>query len=316
MPGRSTERVTVRYAVAAAFGLGLALAPTAAAAYCHTSVCPNEKSSTLCNPPKASDCAGGAPLRWVQGCMGFSIQEGGSPKNDLTAAQVGAMVQTALETWTKASCGTGKPSMRVQNLGTVVCNQKTYNKDAPNANIVLFHDDKWPYENSPNTLALTTVTFASKTDANAQAGAIFDTDLEINGTVNLVVDADAVGNAKNVYDLPSILAHEGGHILGLAHSSVGTATMFFSYEQGKTWMRDLDPDDVAAICDTYPPGQDVSACDTTPRHGYSNECPTVVESKGCSCDLGPRRGGPPPEAALALLGLLIAARRARHAPAR
>jgi hypothetical protein len=73
-------------------------------------------------------------------------------------------------------------------------------------------------------------------------------------------------------DLPSVVQHESGHFLGLAHTPVTTATMYAYLSSGETSKRILDPDDVAAICATYPPGDANPNCDPEPRHGFSTEC--------------------------------------------
>src|SRR5262249_40502589 len=69
----------------------------------------------------------------------------------------------------------------------------------------------------------------------------------------------------------SIVTHESGHFLGLAHSHDQTATMWPVYNEHTTNLRNISPDDVAGICAIYPPGS-IETCDPTPRHGFSTEC--------------------------------------------
>ena len=64
------------------------------------------------------------------------------------------------------------------------------------------------------------------------------------------------------YDLPSILTHEVGHFLGMAHSTepctVGgddCPTMNPFYTTGSDAYRSLEADDVAGICAVYPPSR-------------------------------------------------------------
>jgi matrixin/alpha-galactosidase-like protein len=52
------------------------------------------------------------------------------------------------------------------------------------------------------------------------------------------------------YNIADIATHELGHALGLLHSSVGSATMYFMYSWCGDW-RILDPDDVTAIQALY-----------------------------------------------------------------
>ena len=51
-------------------------------------------------------------------------------------------------------------------------------------------------------------------------------------------------------DLQSIAAHEAGHWVGLGHSNVQSATMYFAYSGG-TGSRDLHADDEEGVCFLY-----------------------------------------------------------------
>jgi hypothetical protein len=223
--------------------------------------------------------------------MGFSVNESGS-------RQVGAetseqLMEEAFRTWLNADCGDAEPpGLAVDNLGMVECDQQEYNQSFGNTNLVVFRDDVWPYRGQGNTLALTTVTY------NLDDGSIFDADLEINATSGVELTTDDAGV---VYDLQSILTHEAGHMLGLAHSATDGATLQIEYTPGEIELRTLHPDDVLAICDAYPP-REVSSCDTTPRHGFASECFREPEEEGCAVAVGkrPARGGWLVVAAMAL----------------
>jgi len=173
-------------------------------------------------------------------------------------------------------------SIDVRDEGPVDCAEVQYNQDQPNQHVILFHDDDWPYHDSSNTLALTTVTYDPDT------GEIYDADMEINSTVTPIVVGDPVPD--DGYDFLSIVTHETGHFLGLAHSGDERATMYAHYQPGQTSMRDLTEDDVSGICSIYPSdgtrttsvGAPVAegACDPTPRHGFSTQCASP-EPKAC-----------------------------------
>ena len=62
----------------------------------------------------------------------------------------------------------------------VACRRHEYNAGQGNANIILFHDEVWPYQGTSNTLALTTLTF------NTDTGEIYDADMEINAVASEV----------------------------------------------------------------------------------------------------------------------------------
>ncbi len=226
---------------------------------------------------QVGDC--GKQLYWAQDCIGFSVNEAASSHIDLASAE--SLVQQAFDAWTTAACAQGNPSIKVSNLGPVRCGQKVYNQKGGNTNLVVFRDEIWPYTTKGNTLALTTVTY------NLDSGAIFDADLEVNGTINLTTDDNVVD-----FDLLSILTHEAGHVLGIAHSKTTEATMYIQYVPGTKGLRTLDPDDVNAICAAYAPGEEVGSCDPTPRHGFADVCSPEVdeEPEGCTCTTGP-----PPE---------------------
>ncbi|MBM4377126.1 MAG: matrixin family metalloprotease [Deltaproteobacteria bacterium] len=266
-------------------------------AYCQTTLCEGGASGVRCVPATSEDC--GVALTFRQGCLGYSLHNQASAR--VSYAEIEAAMRDAFDAWISADCGGGAaPGVRADDLGAVSCGAREYNLDAGNANIVLFHEDAWPYEGAGNTLALTTVTYG------LDDGAIYDADLEINATVDLTVGSDPVA-----FDLASIVTHEAGHMLGLAHTPEVDATMTVQYFPGDTKLRTLHPDDEAALCASYPP-RDVSTCDPTPRRGLATVCdpPPIVDDSGCGCRtaLGTTSG---PSAPLSLLavGLAVASRR-------
>jgi hypothetical protein len=255
---------TIGIARAAAVAFLAAAAVTAAArpasAFCRTSSCPDVGTSQVCTPPGPGDC--GVALFWGNPCVGWSLQKDASAHT--TFAQTETIVNEAFHTWTTAACpGGGTPRMKVVEATPATCAKHEYNQAAGNANIILFHDDKWPYEGSPNTLALTTVTY------NLDTGEIYDADMELNSADNQFTITDTGVE----FDLQSIITHETGHFLGLAHSPDIDATMYPAYTPQTIKLRDLSADDIAGICAVYPPGDAVpGSCDTTPRHGFSTLC--------------------------------------------
>ncbi len=263
-----------RLVAAAIVTAALALSPSAHA-FCRTSSCPNVGTSQVCTPQGAGDC--GTPLVWKRDCVSFSLNKDASKKVDLDTTR--AIVTQAFDTWMSADCpGGGNPHIRVIELDPVDCHAQEYNKEYGNANIVLYHDDDWPYQGKSSTLALTTVSY------DVDTSEIYDADIEINALVNLTTSDTAVE-----FDLLSILTHEAGHFLGLAHSPVAEATMFLDYVPGTTTLRDLAADDVDGICAIYPPGAAIpDSCDAEPRHGFSTDC-AAVQAEGC-CTIAPGSG--------------------------
>jgi hypothetical protein len=267
-----------------ALGLGvallLALPEHTAQAYCRTSYCASTNmTAEVCVPAAPGDC--GIELFWPNPCVGFSVQKDASKQVSL--AETEELVTNAFHNWTTAACpGGGTPRMSVTEFAPAVCDVIQYNQSACNDNVILYHDDSWPYEGSPNTLALTTVTYALDT------GDIYDADMELNSFNNTFT----TGDVDVQTDLASVLQHETGHFLGMAHSKNPTAVMFPEYTPGTITLRTLTADDIAGICAIYPPGEIPSGCDPTPRHGFSIYCAgDQPDCEGGGTETGGTTGG-------------------------
>jgi hypothetical protein len=252
---------------------------------------------------------GGAPgvyeLFWRNLCVGYSLQKDASKQ--VTLAQATAVAKQAFGAWSAAACPGGLVSIRAVDEGPVACSQVEYNSNGANQHVIVFHDDGWPHDDPYNSLALTTIFF------DATTGEIYDADIEINSADHTIV---AEGPATPpAYDLLSMLTHEAGHFLGLAHSTLDTAVMYTFYHPGTM---QLTSDDIDGICSIDPSDKtrttsagsvQASECDPTPRHGFTTACggPPLVDggppspdgaSDGseakqgaCSVGVGPASGG-------------------------
>ncbi len=301
-----------------ALGLGaaaLVAAPREASAFCRTTTVP-VVADFQPSPTKCWDQ--GNPLFWRNSCVGYSVQRSASRQVAFEDAANG--ISRAFTKWTGASCpteGTGRSrvSIDVRDLGPVDCGEVNYNQNGANQNVIVFRDDKWPHNDSNNTLALTTVTF------NPETGEIYDADMEVNTHDQRVTLLDPV--PPDGYDFASIVTHETGHFLGLAHSGDNRATMFANYTPGATAMRNLTADDVAGVCSVYRPDGARAVlngkvtpgpqCDPTPRRGYTSTC---EEPTTKTCTKSQLAGASPVTpgwigVALGLAGVL-AARRSRR----
>jgi len=251
-------------------------------------------------------CFTGTPIVWPQLCVSYSMQYQASKKVDIATAS--EIARKAFLAWQNVECPQGgPPSIAVDDrFGPVACNVHEYNQVDGNANIILFHDDEWPYANSTDILALTTVTFSKKT------GDVYDVDMEINAKIQLsttdVVDPEG-------FDLQSILTHEAGHFLGLGHSQDPLATMYSQLPAGADGLRDLSDDDIAGICTVYPPTADMNVCDYAARQGFSPECGIFPAGNGtCSIAAGSFGSRSTPGIAVGLwiaIATTLAARRRR-----
>ncbi len=300
--------------------LGLVATSTPAGAFCRTTTQPIPADYN----PQSGCYTQGKLLYWANACVGYSLQRDASKQ--VTLAQATDGMARAFGRWQAAACeGGGAPSIAAKDLGPVACSDVRYNQYSPNAHVIVFRDDGWPHNDSNNTLALTTVTF------NVDNGEIYDADMEINSTVAITTSPVPVAGS---YDFASIVTHEAGHFLGLAHSVDESAIMFAHYKPGGAVTPTAD--DVAGICAIYAPGGNRATtlgvvpetpCDPTPRHGFTTcvladggvgepaDTPPSGTSGGCSAS--PRDGGRASGGAAALLlaglvGTAIVSARARR----
>jgi hypothetical protein len=312
------DKASTRAAVAFAVAVAAASWARPAGAWCRTTTCDAAGDQTDCQV--VAGCSkSGLPLYWPERCLSFGVQENGSKKRQITWQTTDQIVRLAFQQWLGAKCEGGKtPSFDMFDLdetgGPIICDQPEFNKSAPNANVWMYRDSDWPYQGVNSTLALTTITFEVPT------GKILDADVELN---SFKIENLSTSGAPNTSDLQSIVTHEAGHFLGLAHSTIDTATMNANYKAGQISFRSLDPDDQAGICAAYPPDRTAPACtQPTPRHGFSRYCggedPTADSQakKGCTVALGSPRSDATSLAALGLAGILVARRRARAVLAR
>lgn len=266
--------------------------PASAWAYCRTTTC---KGAT-CQLNDQGCATTGKALWWRGGCIGFTVEAAGSrliPKDKLVDA-----VRKSFHAWVGVDCGGGQTaSVTFGEIGQTACSEAGYRGDGPNVNVVVFQDDDWKFKES-NNVAKTTVHYDPET------GEIWDADIEVNTGQNLFTTDDKkvlADSAKQMLDLQTVLTHEIGHFLGLAHSDDYDSVMHADYKQGTLDGRKLTADDVAGLCAIYPPGRAVT-CDLTPKGGL-DECKAEGDA-ACSARAA---GGPSnPAGSLAVLAVSLA----------
>jgi MYXO-CTERM domain-containing protein len=291
--------------------LGL-LSPTSAWAFCRTRTVDTPADY---NPAYSGCWMPGLPLFWSNACVGYDIQENASEQ--ISYDDAAGDIALAFTRWTSTTCsgshGTGRVSIDVRDLGPVACDLVQYNENGPNQHVIIFRDHDWPYDDTSNALALTTVTF------DIDTGEIYDADMEINTYQYMMSVAPQV--PMGGYDFLAIVTHETGHFLGMAHSTDMSATMYARYAAGSEAMRLLQEDDIDGICTIYPPDGSrtvataaspsgslpETACDPTPRHGFTSQC---IPAGGCSVGFNP--GGPDAWAGVLGIAAVLSVRKRRE----
>ncbi len=105
----------------------------------------------------------------------------------------------------------------------------------------------------PNVVAVTPTTSflrrSSYNDVTRLPGEIVDADMIFNPALDFSTPTHNAGPGS--FDLKSVVAHEAGHFLGLSHSGVLDATMFFVLQPG-AGAASLEEDDLSAVASAYP----------------------------------------------------------------
>lgn len=272
-------------------------------AYCLTHGC--NVQTQECKQDKHGCVLEGPLLHWKSGCVSFDVQRDGSPLRGITYDAAHETVIQAFQQWLNADCGGKGPGIQISDFGPVQCHKPEYNQDAPNANVIMFRDQDWPYDNASDTLALTTLIF------DPESGEIFDADIEVNTFQNQMTTGDV---GQHDVDLHSVLTHEVGHFLGLSHSDVALSTMESSYSPGLVEMATIEYDDQKGICLALPPERAVSGRSCEPRHGFSTEC--ALPATNCALPHGSAGGWGSALVALASLSSRLLRKRLRRAARR
>ncbi len=179
--------------------------------------------------------------------------------DDASAVQA---IQAGLQAWTDAGCGSAGFSYqgRVSDARW---------GDADGRNVVFIYDTAWPAEAG----------LLSVPSLFLNQGRLVDADLAFNAQHFALVTEAADGRTR--FDVQAIATHEGGHALGLWHSTVPTASLNPSLN-GNPEARSLDPDDLAGLCSLYNGGG--SAGQDTANPGQSGGAPVgdaCQESSDC-----------------------------------
>lgn len=164
----------------------------------------------------------GDPLHWPTGHVEYWI----NPENSqgVSAERIRFMTDAATGAWSRVNGVT----LSFDYLGTTGVSTADYTDDKN----VIYFEDEWPEEWDPSFLALTFTW-------SVEGGEIIAFDMAINED-----DFDwSTGGAQADNDLMNMLTHEIGHGIGLSHSKVFDATMYYQATRGEEGKRILSLDD-------------------------------------------------------------------------
>jgi hypothetical protein len=292
---RPFEALARASGVALVGGLALLLGAGRAQAYCRavTASPPSGYDPTTLGCFTGDDGSSLPGLYWRNWCTGYSLQKNASRQISLPDAR--AVAAKAFAAWQAVQCpdvvvngvdtGGGPPAIFVSELQPVDCDAVPSQE---HNNPIIFRDDGWPYTDTANAIGYTTLT------VDLTTGEILGAAIEINtSTYTIVAQGPAPAGA---YDLPTVLTHEAGHFLGLAHSDHRDAVMFALYQPNSTT---ISPDDVQGICDIYSSTGArntamgmfaATSCNPEPRLGFLDECGSI-DSGIVSSGTGPSNQG-------------------------
>ncbi len=228
-------------------------------------------------------------------CSKASLSYGGTTASGETGyfqGEPGAPANSNLIVWRTKLCSQVVPA---GDACTAACPVGLYCQNCPSK----YHC--WDDTRNSKTIALTTVTYASSTgqifDADMELYGWDGTAGPLNSSTNVLgnldgwyftcVDSPAgpgaapatcsaadqnppavctcatYGQSNCIFmDVQNTVTHELGHVLGLDHSNVASATMSATASPGETGKRTLDQDDMDGICSAYPAPKSSSGCAT------------------------------------------------------
>lgn len=281
-----------------------------ASAYCRATTC--DPTTTNCGVNAHGCQTKGVPLKWKDGSLEIFVEKAGSATLGISGADTQKAVELALSTWMSADCPNGGHPSFTANTELKSGLTAEFNAEGSNENVVTYEDASWPYE--PGAVAKTLLAFELDTGDMDDADVVFN-----SAEFPLAIDPTSTSEI----DMEAVLAHEIGHVLGLAHSDVPGATMQPETQGFATAaLKTLEADDMAGICAIYPPETKDGTSSTSASHPSSSSgsdakdsATTTPTSSSCAIAYGGAIPSTPLGALFAAALVLVGRRLTRRASA-
>ncbi len=185
-------------------------------------------------------CTATTGYTWANNRLPLPYYVNNAGSDDLPFARVLEIFASSFSQWEQPCCSNFRSSYEGTTTRTAINN---------GFNVVLsFFEQDWPRElgdANGGVIAVTLLRFG-------RSCTIIDAPIAFNGVgVRFTDQCNATGCAQGRTDLEGVATHEIGHLLGLDHSPLQSATMFYAYTGGNG-ARSLHQDDQAGVCALYP----------------------------------------------------------------
>lgn len=168
-----------------------------------------------------------AGVQWTSSVSLINIYVNTTNSLGLTSTDVNNSVTTAVAQWN------GKSRITLKSNPTSNTNQEGQNE-------IYFSSDPGIFANGTGVVGVTQVLFKNNT------GEIIEADILLNDSF-----VEFTTNKNSAAFLGNVITHEMGHFLGLGHSQVVGASMFYALSRGQS---EISDDDKAGVYSIYPTG--------------------------------------------------------------